>query len=235
MLMTLDLAREGRTFVIGTYEEYVAGSLSELCRPGMVAFDIGAHIGYFTLVLSRLVGNTGQVYAFEPNPFNIQRLREHVMLNGLQQVVIKETAVSQSTGSATLYYWPRTNANIGSIANSVGFASVNAAPERLLVATRSVDDLLEQEGITHLNVVKIDAEGEEVRILNGMTRALTTFHPIIVCEFHSADLASDGFYLLRQYGYTLYDLQKNPKVPLITDNFEPYRTTLLACFRRHME
>jgi FkbM family methyltransferase len=230
MWLTLDLIYDSRLFVIGTYEPYVATALTSLCRPGMTAFDIGAHLGYFTLILARLVGESGQVYAFEPLPHNVQRLRGHLRQNAFDQVKVKEIAVSESSGTATFYYWPESSI-LGSIASAKGFAGKKEATSQLNVRTQSVDDLIEQEGIDQLDIVKLDAEGEEVHILCGMNKTLATMHPTIICEFHSPQLARDGANLLCQYGYTLYDLRQSPKVPLAMANFVPSRTTILAHFQ----
>lgn len=87
-------------FLTDAYETQVVKALIEHCKPGMVACDIGAHLGYFTLLLSRLIPPGGYVYAFEPFADNYRKLEETTRINQLSNVLIKPLAVSNRCGDA---------------------------------------------------------------------------------------------------------------------------------------
>ena len=96
----MDLGAGQDSCWLGTYESHFARLTAKLVRPGMLAFDVGAHSGYFTLILSRLVGETGKVISFEPQPRPSNDLRRHIELNNLSNVEVVEAAVSDRSGTA---------------------------------------------------------------------------------------------------------------------------------------
>src|SRR5579864_59054 len=85
-------------FVRGAYESELAAPILSLVRPGSVVFDIGAHIGYWTLVLSRFCGPSGTVFAFEPLPENLVRLHHNLQLNNVENVQVVSAAASDVIG-----------------------------------------------------------------------------------------------------------------------------------------
>jgi len=84
---------------LGWYEKSCVQFVASLIRPGMVAFDVGANVGYYTLLLARGVGPNGRVIAFEPDPVNVAHLKEHMRLNKISNVEIVEAAVSDREGT----------------------------------------------------------------------------------------------------------------------------------------
>jgi FkbM family methyltransferase len=94
----------GRVLAIsGVWEPNVTAVFSGALAPGVVCLDIGAHIGYHTLLASKLVGSRGHVYAFEPSPESYRRLRANVDLNGLRNVTTAQLAVGEEERRAVLY------------------------------------------------------------------------------------------------------------------------------------
>src|SRR6516225_6307448 len=83
---------------IGTYEADHTVALLNLVRPGMIAYDVGANAGYYTLALSSLVGDTGHVYSFEPEARNADALRRHIQLNRLRNVTLVQVAANDRSG-----------------------------------------------------------------------------------------------------------------------------------------
>jgi FkbM family methyltransferase len=156
----------------------VQKTLERLVRPGSVFFDIGANIGFFTLLGARLVGPSGTVVAFEPHPENIERLRRNIDLNLFSNVVVVARAASDASGdraldvrhTATASLVPRENTR-----DTQGFVRVEAT---------SLDDFLEARPDIAPDVVKIDAEGHEVEILHGMRETLRRSRPVLICEMH---------------------------------------------------
>lgn len=86
---------------LGTYERQKMAFLAEFVRPGMTIFDVGAHAGYYTLAFARLVGSSGKVYAFEPDPENLANLRNHLAVNRITNADVIDAAVSDRTGSVS--------------------------------------------------------------------------------------------------------------------------------------
>ena len=95
--LSLDLQRE-KDYWLGTYELYLQAALREIVRPGMVAYDVGANIGYISLLLAKAVGESGRVYAFEALPHNLERLRANLGLNTARgRIEVVEAAVVEAT------------------------------------------------------------------------------------------------------------------------------------------
>lgn len=162
----------------GKTESSVQEQLAHLVRPGSVFFDIGANIGFFTLLGARLVGPEGTVVAFEPHPENVAKLRRNIDLNAFANVVVVPKATSDMSGDRILDARHAATASLlerDEAAGNEGFVRV---------ATTSIDDFLEQRPGLAPDVVKIDAEGHEVEIVDGMRETLRRSEPILVCEMH---------------------------------------------------
>jgi len=157
---------------IGWYERDVQRALSALLRPGDVLYDIGANVGFFTLLASRLVGSSGWVVAFEPEPDNLGVLRHHVSRNSLDNVSVIDAAVSDQEGVGTL-------GGRGSTARLGGVSGVR-------VATVTVDGIRRSTAMPPPTVIKLDVEGWEYPALCGMQDTLASVRPTLLIEFHGA-------------------------------------------------
>ncbi len=159
-----------------------------LIKPGMVVVDVGAHIGIFTLEAARLLGGRGKVYSFEPTPETFAVLRDNVQVNGFLEsgvVVLHQAAVLDRDGLATLGMYPDNSGHNTLFPES-------DCPTRVEVTTVSLDQAL--AGETHVDVVKIDAEGAEPLILRGMERILKGNPGVrILMEFAPVHLRRAGF------------------------------------------
>lgn len=155
-------------YLVGNHEPEVADMLRRHCRPGDVVADIGAHIGYFTLLLSDLVGNEGRVHAFEPSPEPFAALSEAIAMNDLRNVSAHNLAASSLSRSVPFR----------SVVNrSTGRISYDGGIE---VHAVSLDGFLEGR----LDFVKMDVEGAELAVLLGMERILNTMRPTLLIEVH---------------------------------------------------
>lgn len=151
----------------GTWEPEVTRLFESLLQPGMVVVDLGAHIGYFTLLAARKVGSTGKVYAFEPAPSNYALLVRNIALNGYDNIVPVQKAVSNQPGTATFYIHP----------NQVGHSfypeTLGRSKTAITVETTTLDQFLAEQGWPPVQMVKMDIEGAEPAALAGMTEVLT--------------------------------------------------------------
>jgi len=204
-------------FLIDAYEPQVVKALIEHCKPGMVACDIGAHLGYFTLLLSRLVQPGGQVYAFEPFADNYRKLEETIRINRLSNVIIKPLAVSNKCGNA--YFRESPSSCMGRIVWGHE-GTYHGVHKPLCVSTVSLDEFAHRERLKKIDLIKMDIEGEELNALMGMQRLLTNSRPTIVCEVHTHLVdPCEVINLLEGLGYGVYGLERS-MLPVHRFHFE---------------
>lgn len=177
--MRLDWKKD-RSFAYGTWEPEVVRAISGSVLPGMTAFDLGAHGGFFTLLLSKAVGRKGKVIAFEPLPANFRVLEENVRLNSTENVTVERQAVTSQTGQFRL--------DVPALESSLLAGPYQDDDERgrTLVAATSLDEYVFQKEI-RVDFIKIDVEGAEDDVLRGARRTLETFHPMMVIELHNLE------------------------------------------------
>jgi len=185
--------------VCGQYEPGLLKILGEHIKEGDTVVDVGANEGFITIPLARLVGDTGRVYAIEPDLNNIQTLCANIEANNLSNVSVIPKAMSDKRGIATFYG----NRAWGSIVNSGGVASGT-------VETYLLDNTV--NGPIHL--IKIDTEGNDIRVIRGTQRLIQTYKPVIVFEVSLSALAyvdisiQETFDFLRGNGYGIF-VEKN--------------------------
>ena len=163
-----------REFMSGEYEPLGTELMQRLIRPGMAVLDIGANIGYYTLLYARQVGPKGAVYAFEPTPDTFSMLRKNIQSNGFSDTVrLIEAAVSDHSGTAEIFinqYNKGDNRLYGS-----------GSMRRVPVETKRLDDIFSAR--EHVDFIKMDIQGAEGLALRGMRDIIARDHPVIVMEF----------------------------------------------------
>jgi FkbM family methyltransferase len=198
--LRLEASRAKAAFTVGTDEPAVQEELVRVLRPGGVVYDVGANVGFLTLIAARLVGPGGHVYAFEPIPENARAIERNAALNDLDNVSVVELALSDRAGEAVLRI-PRTNqgAHLASVGEPAG------EEDDLTVRTAALDEL---EGLRPPDLVKLDVEGAELLVLEGMRRCLETQRPALICELHDTRAAIEE--LLPQLGYEVTRIVRDP-------------------------
>jgi len=176
---------------LGSYEFEKRMVFERLVKEEGIVFDIGAHVGFYTLLASDLVGANGKVFAFEPLPRNLHYLKEHLKLNSVSNVTIVDAAVSDSCGSAR--FTERASSSTGRIASK----------GELCVKTISLDELIEQGQLQIPDYVKIDVEGAEMLVLSGAESMLANAHPIVFLATHGTEIHRECCEFLRSLGYHL--------------------------------
>ena len=162
--MNLDLAQfvDRTIFCTGEWEPLETALIAEILRPGDVFVDVGANIGYFTLLASRLVGPTGRAIAVEANPRTFKLLEANVRLTGCANVDLRHVAAGEASGFATLFEREAGNAG-GDQVDFAGGSAPGAIPvERL-------DALVGKQPV---RLIKLDIEGAEAKALRGATATL---------------------------------------------------------------
>jgi len=160
-----------RLFHFGVWEPNVTAVVLDALRPGDVFCDVGANIGYYTVLASRLVGPTGMVVAVEPSPTALRRLHDNIALNGLTNVRVVAAAVTASRGRIALYTPLSGNAGTASTVSRPGHA------EQADVAALPLTDILTPDEMARLRLVKIDIEGGEGPVLANILEERAAFPP----------------------------------------------------------
>jgi FkbM family methyltransferase len=184
----------GASVYVNRVEPAKTQVLLSVLRPGQTVYDVGANVGYFTLLASRQVGLGGRVVAFEPFARNIAYLHRHVELNGAANVTIVPAACADTTGIAR--FAPGTDCAEGRLIE----APVAGAAAIQFVPTVTIDDVVAQSGLVP-DLLKVDVEGAEERVLKGAARTLASARPILLLGVHSAALRSACTTLLAAHGY----------------------------------
>jgi len=179
----------------GTHERHVQDAIARLLRPGMVFWDVGAHIGFFSILASRLVGRSGHVRAFEPFPPTRDRLVASIALNDAKNIIVDTCALAATAGQSVLYVHSRT------LTSSLVRQDGDRTP--LNVQCRTLDDIAKTAPPPHL--LKIDAEGADLEVLQGGLRLIADHRPIIIAEINSIDLQSAAQRLLPEYRFDQLD------------------------------
>ena len=168
--------RRSLAWLSGRVEPDVQSILERERVSGGVFVDAGASIGFFSLLAARIVGPTGRVVAFEPQPAAASSIRGNAALNSFEQVMVVEAALGAEPGTAVL--------------RGVGTATAHIeegdARDGLRVSCVSLDDFLAAHAGLVPDLVKIDVEGHEGDVLAGMRTTLAEHRPVLVIELHGA-------------------------------------------------
>jgi FkbM family methyltransferase len=221
------LARPGvqvdwHVLFFGTYEPEVRRVFRTVLPLGGVALDVGANVGWHTLLMASLVGARGRVLAIEPNPALRHRLHDHLSLNRLKQVeVISDIAAD--TDETMDFYAPSLNDGNSGDGHVVKEAQRDAMILRL--EARRMDTIVAAAKCERLDVIKVDVEGFEWRVLRGGEDTIARFRPHIVFEYN-AEYASRGggtpevmgdFF--QTHGYRLFTIGRNWAEPIQRDRW----------------
>ena len=173
----------------GTYEPELRQIFRTVLPEGGVALDVGANVGWHTLLMARLVGEGGRVLAAEANPSVRKRLEDNLKLNRFRQVEIIPYAIANAEGTVEFYGPDADDPDSGN-----GHVVADAATGRgeiIRVETRRLDVILPATQIERLDLIKIDVEGFEWPVLQGAEQSIEKFRPHIVFEYN-AEYASRG-------------------------------------------
>jgi FkbM family methyltransferase len=178
--------REEKYYWTGTHEPEVQLAFARELAPGTTVWDVGAHVGFYTVLASRAVGDLGHVHAFEPSPENRLRLLEALRLNDAQNVVVHEVALAARSGSAPLYRHR--------FSTSWTLVEARGDEPDSEVACTTIDELAGALGVPDL--IKIDAEGAELDVLRGGVNALRATDTVLIVEFSALELVGEAQALL---------------------------------------
>ncbi|MDO8265286.1 MAG: FkbM family methyltransferase [Candidatus Parcubacteria bacterium] len=193
-------------FLLENFETKIFGSF---IKTGMTIVDIGANLGYYSLIAAELTGNEGKILAFEPEPENFSLLLKNIEANGYKNIKAFNLAVSDRSGKTNLFVCEE----------STGSHKIYDSGENrksIAVSSVSIDDFLGKT--SKIDIIKIDVEGAEPYVFQGM-KGVIEANPklIIICEFWPYALKTAGFNpkdflaTLANYGFIIYLINEDKK------------------------
>lgn len=183
---------------LGSYEYSKYRLFQSIVRQGSVVYDIGANVGYYTLLASQLVEGSGQVFAFEPVPRNLGFLRRHLELNRIGNVTVIEAAVSSANGEAHFDTGP--NPAMGHLADGGS----------LKVRSITLDTFVLEQAMPPPEVIKIDVEGAEADVLAGGRETIRRHGPLILLATHGEAVHRECCRILDSQGFVVETLDGRP-------------------------
>ena len=206
----------------GIYGEFETEIVKNEIKPNDVVLDVGAHIGYFTLLFAKLVGSEGKVFSFEPEPKNFELLTKNIEINNYENVITESKIVSDKNKTCTLYTFETSSG-----ANRIYKPNENINVKPIEVDSISLDEYFKNsEFLKRIKFVKIDVEGAELLVLkskksifqnNNNIKLLLEFNPKFLLEIGSK--SSDFFNFLHSENFSISFIDgKNHK--LIPLNFD---------------
>jgi FkbM family methyltransferase len=199
--------RTGHDYFHGDVEPEVQVVLRKYLRPGMTVYDIGANIGFFSLLAARLVGSAGGITAFEADPEIAARLRENVARNQDAPISVEEKAVWSSSNPV---FFARADAEVSpdrGLGHVIDNDAERSAPGTIRVQAVSVDEYVRKSGAP--DFIKCDVEGAEVEVFRGATKLLREKQPLILCEMHGDENRQTLLKVFADLGYRCDPCGKN--------------------------
>jgi FkbM family methyltransferase len=198
----------------GSYEKGTTKLFRDLIKEGMVILDIGANVGYYSLISAQLVGKKGVVFAFEPAPDNFAFLTKNIEVNGFSNIIPVPKAVSNKAGRGVLF-----------LSDNPAFHSMYGHHERdsIEVEVTGIDEFMKNIN-RPVDLVKMDVESSEMMVLEGMLETIRENPTLkIITEFYPNALQESGFppegFLekLVDYGFKLYIIDEENETTKLAD------------------
>lgn len=193
-------------FYLGTFENETIRIYRKLLKPGMTVFDVGANIGIFSLIAATKSGDTGKVYAFEPAERVYEQFQKNIQLNGFKNIFLQQKGISNKTEVLSFHLCE------DDAYNSFGEKPMRAVVRTIPVDVTSIDEFCFEKQIKKIDILKIDVEGAEYKVLEGGKNLLSRKEgPVIFCEYNRNIQDKNGLNqlenLLKNYEYELYFLR----------------------------
>lgn len=203
--------------MFGSHEPLTTQLLLEELKDGMVCIDIGSNIGYYALLESRLVGDRGKVIAIEPLPKNFRYLQTNIDLQRSYNIEAKNFAIGDIDGEIEFLISDRSNWGRVGTQTHLGFDNIE---EIIRVPIRRLDTVLEENPLERVDIIRMDVEGYETNVYNGMKNVVRWYKPMLLIEVHKIYLGvGDTIKFLLQLkndGYEIkYYIPREMDMPLI--------------------
>ena len=167
-------------YSLGTHEEELTDKLVSLLKPSSVFYDIGANVGYYSIIASQIVEG-GEVYAFEPIPASRTLMNEHIDINNISNVNVLSYGVSDEIKKVSF-----TNSSHLSANSYILEGDTPNDGDMLEVECISIDSGISEKGFKPPSIIKIDVEGAEFDVLKGAKETIKKYKPIIFLATHDS-------------------------------------------------
>lgn len=202
----------------GTFEAKETEFVRNFIRPGQVCFDIGANFGWYTILLSRLVGSEGHVHAFEPIPHTFDVLHKNVTLNECENITITKVALDSKKGEKELFL-----PDIG-VSGSFCLHEYEKDYDIFRCPTETLDNYCIEHGINRVDFIKADIEGAEWSMLKGATEIIRESMPVLFLEIQQKSTTLfeyepvELFDWLMSFGYKPYHVSDESSLVYLKDH-----------------
>jgi FkbM family methyltransferase len=192
------------------HEPFETELVKDHVNKGEFVLDVGAHIGYYSLIMARCVGKNGKVFSFEPNPLNFNILKKNIEINEYQNIVLEEKAVSNKNGTTNLYL-SKGNSGMHRIHPSKYCEDV------ISVDVVKLNSYFNNQITKKIRFIKIDAEGSELDVLEGLSDILKNSKIKIIMEFVPEHIIEHGskpldvLNFLNKYGFKIFIINEDKK------------------------
>ena len=183
-----DLGISSELLMFKTHEPLTTKLLSKELKKGMTCLDVGGNIGYYTLLESNIVGDTGKVIAIEPSPPNFQHLKKNLEIQDAQNVDAYNFAAGDKDGNVNFLVYQESN---GSFTIPDG-ETTDLPGELIKVSAKRMDTFLDDLNVKHVDFVRMDVEGYEYHIIQGMVNTIKSSRPMFQIEVHASLMGKDG-------------------------------------------
>ena len=213
---------------LGVYEYWKTRLFLQLVKDGMIAIDIGACEGNYSILMAKLMHDKGRVIAVEPDPENSRLLGNNIRLNEFKSIEMHQFALLDRQGTATFY----AAGSMGSlVSRSPWYAQFQLKP--ITVPVYKLDDILNDLDIRHVDIIKIDVEGSEISVLRGAESTLRNncLHLLMDVDVESNAERMELYQLLASFGYEMYRIGKRLTRISRADELLLFPTNPVSCIK----
>lgn len=177
----------------GCFEKYTSYAIENLVKPGMIVFDLGANIGCHTLPIAKKITPKGKVYAFEPMEWALNKLRRNIALNSFTNIEINDIGLSDISEELDINFRTSWTMDSSEVAESNKIQKVRFT---------TLDEFIANNGISKVDLIKIDVDGYEPKVFAGAINCLAKFKPTLIMEF--VENKENLINTLTSFGYKFY-------------------------------
>lgn len=202
-------------FVRGIYDPNLVVAINSLLPTGGVFIDVGANMGYCSLLAGKSVGSEGEVFAIEPSERDYLRLTDNIALNKLENIKAYRLAISDSVKEINIYIAPEERSALNTLGTTFGSSGLEKLKTETVQAV-TIDKFADDEKINKIDVLKLDIEGSELGALNGARNSIEKYRPAIILGVNKDTLKACGASVedldrvLKELRYKVYELVEEP-------------------------
>jgi len=214
-------------FWYGYYEKELGDLIKKVLRPGDVFLDIGANIGYFSLLVSNNVPNA-RVISFEPVQYLFQKLEENISVNNIKNIMAIKAAAGEIDEEKEIFISGSDNLGMSSFQQPENYSG-----KKEKVKVVRIDDWFHTSHLSKVDVIKLDVEGSELAALKGMNDILTQFKPLLIIEINCETLSMFGLTpsninnYLNQLNFDGFIILENARLAALKENAKKQTTNVL--------